>query len=242
MNDNPKNREGHWWGEKKFGIIDFAFTDSTGNADVQYSALTERLDSLNTRSRHGKPDEGIRYAAPVAGGRTRPDGEVVKWKVTFPVLNGRQRGELPFFCHDVTPRNVRVPCADINVSHPSKAFGIKELGIFLENSKFPAIIHAYEAILGVGTIGEESKGSVFSLTRLQSVGSAPDPKFQLQIPIENGDIQAMQARSGLFIGRLAFACHKDQDGSEKEVRLGVDDYMGSIVLSSCEESSKTGKN
>ncbi|KUJ22958.1 uncharacterized protein LY89DRAFT_536933, partial [Mollisia scopiformis] len=124
VNDDPKNREGHWWGSKSFGIIDFAFTDSSGDAEIQYSELAKRLQELNAKEGQSK----FEYAEPVAGGRKRPDGVDVKWKVTFPVLNdGRQRGEFPFFCHDVTARKLRVPLEEKNVSHPSGAVGIKEM-------------------------------------------------------------------------------------------------------------------
>jgi hypothetical protein len=53
---------------------------------------------------------GVRYEKPREGGRKRQDGEELKWKVIWPVVGGSlgiQRGELPFFCHDVTDRSLR---------------------------------------------------------------------------------------------------------------------------------------
>lgn len=46
VNDDPKNREGHRWGGKQFGIIDFAFTHRTGDAADLFSELQERLDGV----------------------------------------------------------------------------------------------------------------------------------------------------------------------------------------------------
>jgi hypothetical protein len=229
VNDDPQYREGHWWGEKKFGIIDFALTDSTGDADIQYSGLEKRLHSLNAQS-----EAKVQYAEPVAGGRKRPDGEDVKWKVTFPILRGCQRGELPFFCHDVTPRNLRVPLAEKNVSHPSGAYGIKELSIFLKDNKFPAIIKAYSSILGVENTSQASKVGRFNLNRLHRINGAPDPSFQVQVPFEEGNIHAVEIRSGLLLGNLVLACHT---GTREPVqrRLDVeDDNMGGIYLYSGE--------
>src|SRR5271154_5029213 len=92
IDDDPRRRAGHWWGDKKPGIIDFAFT-TDGDARGYHDVLTERLAGL---------EGGMGYAHPVAGGRARPDGVKVEWEVMFP--RGAGRGELPFFCHDVTPR------------------------------------------------------------------------------------------------------------------------------------------
>jgi hypothetical protein len=48
INDDPKHREGHWWGDKSPGIIDFAFT-SDEDADVHFAGLQERLRTLVVR-------------------------------------------------------------------------------------------------------------------------------------------------------------------------------------------------
>ncbi|KAF2397388.1 hypothetical protein EJ06DRAFT_147353 [Trichodelitschia bisporula] len=87
----PPPRSPHWWADKRSGWIDWALTSPGGSADVQH--VRERLAGL---------DAGVGYAPPVAGGRTRPDGVGVRWEVTFPT--GAARGAVPFWCHDVTPR------------------------------------------------------------------------------------------------------------------------------------------
>jgi hypothetical protein len=35
IDDDPKHREGHWWGDKGWGVIDFAFTLKQGKAISQ---------------------------------------------------------------------------------------------------------------------------------------------------------------------------------------------------------------
>lgn len=229
VNDDPKNREGHWWGGKKFGIIDFAFTDSTGDATIQYSELTKRLEELKAKDSSVTVD----YAEPVAGGRKRPDGVDVKWKVTFPDLTpGYQRGELPFFCHDDTPRSVRVPVEEKNVSHPSGAYGIKELNIYLADSKFSTLVKGYPAILGIENKGEDpSKLGMFCLGRLHKVDGTTDPIFKVQIPPER-QIKATEERNGSFIGDLVIACHGPGKGKGAQRIDGGDGGIGGVFLHS----------
>ncbi len=62
--------------------------------------------------------EGDVYAPGQEGGRVKPDGDELKWRITFPNVDehGHGRGALPFFCKDITPRKrrVRYPiCLDV---------------------------------------------------------------------------------------------------------------------------------
>jgi hypothetical protein len=41
------------------------------------------------------------------GGRVRPGGHELRWRVTFPNVE-HGRGGVPFFCKDLTPREQRV--------------------------------------------------------------------------------------------------------------------------------------
>ena len=57
------------------------------------------------------------YAAGQQGGRVKPDGDELRWRVTFPNAE-HGRGGLPFFCKDITARKgrVRYPfCLDLNM-------------------------------------------------------------------------------------------------------------------------------
>lgn len=114
INDDPAKRKGHWW-DKPFGIVDFALTTQK---PFDYAALQERLKASNS---------DVSYAEPKEGGRRRPDGQELKWKVTFPL--GAERGEVPFWCHDVTPRERRVPVSETNTKHPCHATGMSKVTV-----------------------------------------------------------------------------------------------------------------
>lgn len=114
-------RKGHWWGDKGYGIIDYAFTLRGGVAG--YSDIEKRIAALPIDSRF-KPQ-------PLkSGSRTKPDGEVVQWHVAFPP--GDHRGAAPFWCFDVTPRSVRVPTEESLMKHPCGAIGVGSILIFTE--------------------------------------------------------------------------------------------------------------
>ncbi|EMD01122.1 hypothetical protein BAUCODRAFT_144687 [Baudoinia panamericana UAMH 10762] len=136
IDDDPARRKGHWW-DKPYGVIDFAITSPV---PFDYVAMAERLRQRNT---------GITYAEPAAGGRQRPDGVQLKWQVTFP--EHVERGEVPFWCHDLTPRELRVPLTDTNTLHPCGATGMACVTVNLIEQErdrvrltFPAIIDSSE--------------------------------------------------------------------------------------------------
>jgi hypothetical protein len=81
-------RTRHWWGTKGDGLIDWSIAESAGRN------LIEEIG------------ENEAYGLPVQGGRRTPDGKELKWDVVFP--NKGERGRLPFFCSDKTPREWRV--------------------------------------------------------------------------------------------------------------------------------------
>lgn len=54
--------------------------------------------------------EGGVYAKGQEGGRVKPDGDELKWRVSFPEVVEHGRGGVPFFCKDITPRKGRVRC------------------------------------------------------------------------------------------------------------------------------------
>ncbi|KAM0695182.1 hypothetical protein Q7P36_005538 [Cladosporium allicinum] len=126
INDDPALREGHWW-DKPYGIVDWALT-STDEEEPDVKAINSRLK---------EKDSPARYAEPVAGGRTRPDGVDLKWKVTFPT--GVERGVVPFWCHDVTEREKEG--TDLTRSHQARlrCFG---------SGRFQAIVGNDECVLG----------------------------------------------------------------------------------------------
>lgn len=122
INDDPDKRKGHWW-DLDYGIVDYALT--TADA-YDFDALRHELKQTGT---------GISYAEPQRGGRTRPDGVEIKWRVTFPT--GAQRGEVPFWCHDMSPREYRVPVNETSTTHPCGAIGMSGVVIGIDRGMDP---------------------------------------------------------------------------------------------------------
>ena len=176
INDDPARKEGHRWGKKQFGLIDFALTtppNSKGGdtAAAQYSAVAQRLSATTPAAALG-----IRYLEPIAGGRKNPGGTELQWKVTFPthetqVPQGTYAssvtGAVPFLCHDVTPRTLRVDINNVQATtHPSAVKGIAQFSVIVPPEKLESYIDLYSLILDTKP--------------LQLFGTA---RFQLTAPI-----------------------------------------------------------
>jgi hypothetical protein len=135
IDDNTKLREGHWW-DKPYGVVDWALT----------STADEQPDVKSINSRLGSKDSKVRYADPVAGGRKRPDGVELQWKVTFPT--GIERGAMPFWCHDVTEREKRIPLSKEATNHPNGALGVAGIRVEVDEERVKAVREAVGAIVG----------------------------------------------------------------------------------------------
>ena len=157
INDDPTRKAGHIWGNKETGLIDFALTSPAtpggDSAARDYAALRARIWGTDHRSPRTL---GIDYFEPIEGGRTRPDGTQVRWKVTLPTYihtGHRHRGHsptgsVPFLCHDVTPRSLRVdPTSIISTTHPSAVKGIAQFTIIVPPSQLEEYIDMYAVIL-----------------------------------------------------------------------------------------------
>ena len=132
IDDDPEKRKGHWW-DKPFGVVDFALTTSKKSLD--HKGLKERLE---------KSGAGVSYGEPKTGGRST-NGKDIKWEVTFP--NNVPRGNVPFFCEDVTDRNWRVPQAKENTDHPCKALGMAGVVVEVQKAQLDKLSDANAAIL-----------------------------------------------------------------------------------------------
>jgi hypothetical protein len=132
INDDPEKRKGHWW-DKPYGVVDYALCTT----DFDFEELVSRLKATDT---------GITYNPPKPGGRARPDGVQLKWEVTF--ANNIERGYVPFFCTDVTPRERRVPITKENTSHPCGALGMGGVLQELKKDTLDRLSTATAAILG----------------------------------------------------------------------------------------------
>jgi hypothetical protein len=122
--DPKKDVSSHWWasGLQNMGWMDWCLTNASSPKE-SWEAIGGKDGS------HGEPIEG---------GRKRADGVDVKWAVTFPKgEHGGQasRGRVPFFCHDITERQVRVPLSDEKTSHPSGVLGVKEVTVVVRDKQ-----------------------------------------------------------------------------------------------------------
>lgn len=142
IHDDPAKRKGHWW-DKPYGTVDYALTTTRG--EFNHPALQKRLKETGS---------GVGYREPVAGGRLTPDRKELKWEVTFP--EGVERGAVPFWCHDVTPRMLRVPAIDGNTHHPCGAVGVAGLIVEVGETDFERANAALPAVTNLPTNEEAS--------------------------------------------------------------------------------------
>lgn len=160
-------RKGHWW-DRPFGVVDFALT-----------TLDEKFPELSAiKDRLAKTDTKISYQDPKEGGRLRPDGVELKWRVTFPI--NCTRGEAPFWCHDVTERDRRVPCTADNTSHPSGALGMA--GVEIKTGSHARLSTATAAIVD-GNL--EQKGQ-YGVGVPHKVPTAKQPSISIQAADKGG--------------------------------------------------------
>ncbi|KAI0293343.1 glyoxalase-like domain-containing protein [Multifurca ochricompacta] len=139
-------RRSHPWANKGFGWVAYSFLGAPHATPTLSAILNGRLQEVGS---------GTRYAPEVAGGRRRPDGVELKWEITAPARWAEKEGgtRLPFFCGDVTPRELRVPTRPRSITvHPNGAQGIAFLCVLAPSSTFEAISAELIAIVGEAPI------------------------------------------------------------------------------------------
>lgn len=140
-------RAKHWWYACKPGWIDWCLADGISDGVVEeINRNARRLRAQSVASIKAQPSAADTVVAPrllyepaLEGGRVTPGGTEIAWKVTFPSAPhgqeqveadvllpvGNVRSHVPFWCHDVTPRDHRVPAA--NALHPNRSPGIAQI-------------------------------------------------------------------------------------------------------------------
>ena len=180
VNDDPAKRKGHWW-DKPYGVVDYAL----GTTSFDYEDLVQRLENTDT---------GITYAPPKAGGRARPDGVELKWEVTFP--QGVDRGNVPFFCTDVTPRERRVPITRENTTHASGVLGMAGVLLEVKKDRLDRLSTATAAVLGCDRLTSNEyetrlPNAVEKLKsptiRLHEVGGEEDKELALTLVLQTAE-------------------------------------------------------
>ncbi len=137
--------------QKGEGIVDYAL----------------RTDDLEQELRELRAN-GLAYSDPKDGGRFRPDGQRVDWQ-TIRYGAGLAPSRLPFYCHDLTQRSLRVP-GGTNAVHANGVTGIA--GVSVVVSDLDAASKDFTAL--TGDIGVEVQGGLPDVARARrfAIGAA----------------------------------------------------------------------
>ena len=235
--EDAKNQPMRAWAKKQPGLIDFALSSlPTSATEVHFDARTARL-----QTGEGDGGLGVGYTVPEAGGRTRKDGVQVRWKVSRPefakavntpdeALFPNGRIDAPFFCYDVTSRDVRVPFEDKEKTvHPCGATGMAAVEMLVPKAKMDAYVKLYSSILGSSPIvvGEEDRenGSIFQIgLPVQSAGVSV---IRLRSEQDQRDVACLKQR-GIGISGLILTTEEGQTGVKGH--LGAEGIGSTISL------------
>jgi hypothetical protein len=200
----------HWWGPDAtyLGWKDWCLTNSK-SPEENYKKVKET------------------HAEPIRGGRKRADGVDVAWAVTFPKGDhGGQdtRGRIPFFCHDVTPRDVRVPLSPEKTTHPCGALGVQELTVVIKDQALlDETRRAYASLLSSEEIynGDEV---VFRLGRVHELeGLDTGARVVLRLPKDNDELMRID-KTGYWYGDVVVCAKAEMNEAiGARWRLGNDD-------------------
>jgi hypothetical protein len=205
----------HWWGpDAKFiGWKDWCLTNSKTPED-NYDSIRETHDQ------------------PIHGGRKRADGVDVKWAVTFPKgEKGGQdvRGRIPFFCHDITQRNVRVPLSAEKTTHSCGALGVRQLTIVVKDQALLEETRcAYASILrdDGSTKHDEVSFQVGRVCNVEGLGQGA--RIALRLPKDETEKKEV-SKSGFLYGNVVFdatATAEKPAGTRKRLDEGDDSVRG----------------
>jgi hypothetical protein len=235
--EDAKDQPMRVWAKKQPGLIDFALGSlPTSTAEAHFDARVTRL-----QTEEGDGGLGVGYTAPKAGGRTRNDGVQVRWKVSRPefanavntpdeALFPTGRIDAPFFCYDVTSRDIRVPFQDKEkTTHPCSATGVAAVEVLVPKAKMDAYVKLYSSILGsspevVGE-GDKENGWVFPINLpVQGTGRFA---IRLRSAQSEQDIAWLMER-GIGISGLTLTVGEGQVGVKG--RLGAEGIASTISL------------
>lgn len=203
---DPSKADSHWWGPDAnfLGWKDWCLTNSK-TPEENYESIKETHDK------------------PVHGGRKRADGVDVKWAVTFPKGDSggqKVRGRIPFFCHDITQRSVRVPLSKENTTHPCGALGITQLSIIVRDQDL-----LYETKKALASLLGDGAPS-FQATRVRDVeGLAGGAKIILRLPHGEAETE----NTGFWFGDICLgvkATGEHKPGAKARLDLDAEDVRG----------------
>lgn len=213
-----KDVSSHWWasGVQKFGWMDWCLINELSPKD-SWQAIG---------GGEGSHDE------PVEGGRKRADGVDVKWAVTFPKgEHGGQasRGRVPFFCHDITERQVRVPLSAEKTAHSSGILGVKELTVVVRDEQLLSETgEVYAKLFGKKGVQRGNELN-FQASRVKTVeGLDEGAKLVLRLSKDKEE-QARLEKIGYWYGDVVLAAPAGQgksSGTRERLDAGDESVSG----------------
>ncbi|KAF2626170.1 hypothetical protein BU25DRAFT_412003 [Macroventuria anomochaeta] len=208
----------HWWatGVHQFGWKDWCLTNNSSPND-SWQAIG---------GKEGSHDE------PVEGGRKRKDGVDVKWAVTFPKGEDggqKSRGRVPFFCHDITERRVRVPLSEEKTTHSSGVLGVKEITVLVRDKELlKETGDVYAHLFGKEGVrrGDEV---YFQTSRVKDVkGLDEGARVVLRLPKDKDEFKRLE-KTGYWYGDVVLAATAGQGktlGTRKRLDEGDESVQG----------------
>ncbi|KAH7928212.1 hypothetical protein BV22DRAFT_1059561 [Leucogyrophana mollusca] len=181
-------RDANPWAWKSLGWIDYAFLGSS-----KASIANIINDRAGTHI----------YEPEVEGGRVRGDGKVLKWVISAP---GEElgRGSTPFFCGDVTPRELRVPIdPPSNAEHPSGVLGIAYVRVLVGRKALSELSSQLQFVVGEEAILKTNTQLQWELKTPSGSGSTRNPRLVLSIPTNEEEEVSLKDR-GPGIAEVAF--------------------------------------
>ncbi|KAJ1679995.1 hypothetical protein EV182_000896 [Spiromyces aspiralis] len=232
---DKENLPMRFWGPKPPGLIDFAITDTTHSAEESVGAVNECLSEGPEKD----AGLGVQFGKPIAGSHKKADGVEIKWKVTRPEFsqgaktpgaelftNGRI--DVPFFCHDVTPRTNRVPYKDEKkMTHPCGTVGIATCEILV-----PKHLHAEYARIYSKILGSSIQSATGQNSHTLDIG-VPEGPVRSTVVVRAAetehDVKRMQER-GVGFSDLVIAIKPNGPGGEVRCQLGSTGIESTIWL------------
>lgn len=138
-----------------------------------------------------------------------------------------KRIDAPFFCHDVTPRIVRVPWDEEDITqHPSGASGIAAVEVLVPPEKLTAYSTLYSSISGSSPeqLKDKSKKGV-SFDLAIPTSQARGPVIKVRVPTSEEDHAWLRER-GVGIREIQLSVKGRKDHGEEQL---ASDGVGSTV-------------
>jgi catechol 2,3-dioxygenase-like lactoylglutathione lyase family enzyme len=153
---DPDNPDSGPWSEtlreSGEGLVDFA---------LRTDDLDREVESLRMN--------GLEPIGPTPGGRVRPDGQRIDWRtIRF------EDASLPFYCHDETPRELRVPGGEEAV-HANGVTGVASISIPVSDVVEAGLVYRQLTGLDGNDVGEAKRfaAGTQAIDLVQGEGSRP---------------------------------------------------------------------